>query len=672
MVKLNELSEEEQIKYLREFLNECNYKYYVLSQPSIQDYEFDLLLKKLQELELKHPELDDENSPTHRVGNDICLEFKQEKHKYPMLSLANTYNENELREFDARVRKALPNETVQYSCELKFDGISISLLYQNGKLVRALTRGDGQKGDDVTENVKTIKSIPLKLKGSEFPDEFEVRGEILMPHSSFLRLNKERESIGEATFANCRNAASGSIKTQNSSIVAKRGLDCFLYYLLMDRYPTDSHTENMSLVKNWGFKVSNNSKLASNIDEVLEFIKYWNEERKNLPYDIDGIVLKVDSLSQRNKLSITAKVPRWAIAYKFKAEEVKSKIQSIEYHVGRSGIITPVANLVPVQLAGTTVKRATLNNADYIDNLDLYEGDTVYVEKGGEIIPKITRVDLTLRNPSSRKVSFITKCPSCGCDLVRKEGEVGYYCTNPNCAPQVIGKISHFVSRKAMDINCGDKTIELLYTNGLIGDIKDLYTLKEESLVKLNGFGKASAQNLIKSIEKSKKAPFERVLYALGIKHVGENVAKILASKFENITNIITTVMTCPEVIINTPNLGPKIAEGLKDWFDKPSNKAILKDLQSEGLQFKIQTTTTSKSTKLSGKNFVITGSFSTPERRIELENLVKDNGGKLQSSVNSSTSYVVSGAKPGSSKIQKAEKLGVVIIDETDFLKLL
>lgn len=671
------MSIETKIQELRDTLNQANFRYYVQSQPTLSDFEYDQKMAELKELEMNYPEFDDPNSPTHRVGNDSCGQFKQFPHKYPMLSLANTYSEGEIREFDQKVRGSLPQgSVVKYSCELKFDGVSISLTYKDGKLVKALTRGDGLVGDDVTENVRTIKSIPLVLSGSGYPDEFEIRGEILMPHDSFKRLNKDREKVGDTPFANCRNAASGSIKTLSPSVVAKRGLDCYLYYLLMDSLPSDSHTVNLSKAKEWGFKVSTDSKLVGSIEEIISFIDYWNEARKYLPYDIDGIVIKIDSMVLRNYLGFTAKVPRWAIAYKFKAEEVKTKILSIDYQVGKTGIVTPVANLKPVHLAGTTVKRATLNNADYIKGLDLHEGDTVFVEKGGEIIPKITRVDSFDRDPSAKPVTFITKCPACGAILVREPGEVGYYCPNSsNCTPQIIGKIIHFVSRKAMNIkHCGESIIELLYKTKLIKDVSDLYTLTEDKLVKLSGFGSSSAQRLIKEIENSKKVPFESVLYALGIRHVGENIAKILARRFENIRNLTMAATGMVNVLSEAPDIGPKIAASLSSWFSDSNNTTILRKLGTYGLQFSVKSkpTSTASTSILSGKNFIITGSFGTPERREELGKLIEENGGRLQTSVSSNTTYLVAGDLPGTSKVQKAEKLGVSIINEQTLLNMI
>ncbi|MCQ2973273.1 MAG: NAD-dependent DNA ligase LigA [Bacteroidales bacterium] len=663
----------DKIEKLREFLNTCNYKYYVLSQPDISDYEYDIKMAELQKLESENPEFDDQNSPTKRVGDDRNLEFSQVAHKYPMLSLGNTYNEGDLKEFDSRIRK-LTDKPFFYDCELKFDGTSISLTYQNGKLIRAVTRGDGQKGDDVTNNVRTIKSIPLTLnKDAKYPDFFEIRGEILMPHSSFNRLNEERAEIGETPLANCRNAAAGALKTQNSAAVSRRGLDCYLYYLMMDSLPTNSHFQNMQLAKSWGFKVSENTTKAENISQVIDFIEYWNKERKNLPYDIDGIVIKVDQMDIREQLGFTAKTPRWAIAYKFKADEVSSPLISIDYQVGRTGVITPVANLEPVHLAGTIVKRATLHNADIIKSLDLHYGDTVFIEKGGEIIPKITRVDIEKRLQNATPINYIDKCPVCGAELVRNPGEAGHYCPNYlHCPPQITGKIIHFVTRKAMNINCGEATIELLYNQGLIKNPADLYDLKAPQIARLERFAEKSAKNFIESIHNSVEVPYSRVLYALGIRYVGEQAAKSLAKKFKNIEQLKSATI---EQILEINDIGQAIAESVFQWFRNSENIEMLNRLIKAGLQFQNSETEVvneEKSQKLAGLNLIVTGSFATPQRRSELEQMVEINGGKLQSSVNAKTNFVVAGDKPGTSKIQKAEKLGIKIISEQEFLKLL
>ena len=661
------------ILQLREFLNSCNYKYYVLSQPDISDYEYDLKMAELQKLEDENPEFADPNSPTQRVGSDTNIEFEQVTHKYPMLSLGNTYSEAELRDFDARIRR-LTDKPFVYDCELKFDGTSISLTYDHGQLVRAATRGDGVKGDDVTANVRTIKSIPLTLnKDTQYPDLFEIRGEILMPHDSFERLNAERLEIGEPPLANCRNAAAGALKTQNSAAVAKRGLDCYLYYLMMDTMPTDSHFESMQMAKSWGFKVSEHIKRAENISEVLDFIEYWNHERENLPYDIDGIVIKIDSMSLRQQLGFTAKTPRWAIAYKFKAEEAASPLLSIDYQVGRTGVITPVANLEPVHLAGTVVRRATLHNADIIRSLDLHYGDTVFIEKGGEIIPKITRVDVSKRVAGAQPVKYIEKCPVCGATLVRNEGEAGSYCPNyQHCPPQITGKVIHFVTRKAMNINCGDATIELLYNQGLVKSPADLYDLTAPQMARLERFAEKSAKNFVESVRKSTQVPFARVLYALGIRHVGEQAAKNLVKHFRNLDNIINATI---EQIAEVNDIGYVMAESIYQWFRNEENLSMVCRLQMAGLQFASNETEEDSapvSDRLAGLNIIVTGSFATPQRRAELEKMVETNGGKLQSGVNAKTNFVVAGDKPGASKIAKAEKLGTKIISEAEFLAML
>ena len=662
-----------QINILRQQLEQANYKYYVLAQPELSDYEFDQKLKELQQLETENPEFFDPNSPTQRVGSDVNQEFTQVFHKYPMLSLGNTYSKGELEDFDLRVKKIV-GDNYCYDCELKFDGTSISLTYRNGMLVSAVTRGDGVKGDDVTTNVRTIKSIPLKLNqniNNPWPNEFEIRGEILMPHSSFERLNVERTEIGEMPFANPRNAAAGSLKTQNSAIVAKRGLDCYLYYLLMDKLPTDSHFQNMDIARSWGFKVSQHTRKAENIEEVWDFINYWDKERYNLPYDIDGIVIKIDSMQMRQTLGYTAKTPRWAIAYKFKAEEAASPLLSIDYQVGRTGVITPVANLAPVALAGTMVKRATLHNADIIKALDLHEGDTVFIEKGGEIIPKITRVNLALRPKDAKSIHYIENCPVCGAKLVRNQGEAGHYCPNyRNCPPQIKGKIIHFVTRKAMNINCGEATVELLYNQNLVKNYADLYMLTVEQVEKLERFAKKSAENFVKSINDSKSVPFERVLYALGIRYVGEQAAKSLAFTFGSIDNIKNADV---QQISQTDDIGEVIAKSVYDWMHDPENLQIVDRLKEYGLKFTAEVVDNrSKSDKLSGLSIIVTGSFATPQRRSELEEIVKANGAKLQSSVNAKTSFIVAGEKPGGSKIEKANKLGIKIITEQEFLDML
>lgn len=665
-------SVKEKIIALRNELNEHNYNYYVLSDPTISDFDYDLMMKELQELEAKNPEYFDKNSPTQRVGDDRNQEFEEIEHKYPMLSLGNTYNDEELRDFDNRIKKHT-NETYLYVCELKFDGASISLNYKNGKLNYAATRGNGQVGDNVTSNVKTIKSVPLVLRGNNYPEEFEIRGEIFMPHKSFNRLNNERLEKGEQAFANPRNAASGSLKTQNSSVVAKRDLDCFLYYMVGDRLPSGSHFDNLQIAKKWGLKISEHTKKVAKIDEVLEFIKYWDNKRKDLPFDIDGIVIKIDSIELQNKLGYTSKSPRWAISYKFKAEQVSTKLLSIDYQVGRTGAITPVANLEPVQLAGTVVKRASLHNADIIKTLDVRVGDIVYIEKGGEIIPKIIKVDLSKRNENLSKVDYIEYCPECNTKLIRKDGEALHYCPNDEeCPPQIKGKIEHFISRKAMDIASGEATIDLLYQQNLIKDISDLYDLKVEQIENLERFGKKSAQNLVNSIQESKKVPFNRVLYALGIRYVGETVAKILTRQFNSIDTLMQATV---EELVAVDEIGERIAQSLVDYFNKEKNIKLVNKLQNVGLQFKLEfedENRTEGSQKLEGKRLVVSGNFGTPQRRKELEQIVEDNGGKVVSSVTAKTDYVVAGEKMGPSKLEKAKKLNIPILNENEFLDLI
>ncbi len=656
------------IDYLREIIAEHDYKYYVLAQPEISDYEYDMLMKELIELEKQFPEFADPNSPSQRVGNDHDQRFEQASHTYPMLSLSNTYSPEELLEFDQRVRKGLGTDDYSYVCELKFDGVSINLQYRNGQLYRAITRGDGTKGDVVTENVKTIRAIPLKLRGEGYPDFFEIRGEILMPLKSFERLNREREEEGLQPFANPRNAAAGSLKLQNSSEVAKRGLDCFVYYMAAEKLPSDSHFENLRIARSWGFKVSDHMTKASTMKEVFDFLSFWDKERKNLPYEIDGAVIKVDSIKQQKILGETAKSPRWAIAYKFKAERVKTKLLSVDFQVGRTGAITPVANLEPVQLAGTTVKRASLHNADIIANLDLHYGDYVYVEKGGEIIPKIVGVDKSMRPEGAKPVEFIKTCPACGTPLVRDKAEAIHYCPNKwTCPPQIKGRIEHFVSRDAMDILMGEATVNQLYEQGLVKDVADLYTLKYEDLLKLERFGEKSAQNLIKSIEESKNVPFDRVLYALGIRYVGKTVAKVLAKHFGNIDNLMSATY---EQLIAIPEIGETIARSIIDFFAEPRNRELIEKLRKAGVKMESEQSQTSD--KLAGKIFVVTGNFGTPQRRKEIEELVEKYGGKKASSVSSKTNYIIAGEKPGSSKMKKAEQLGIPVISEEEFLKMI
>ena len=674
---------EQQILELRERLNNYNYHYYVLSQPLISDFEFDKLLAELQKLEDAHPEFFDANSPTQRVGSDINQQFTQVKHEYPMLSLGNTYNEGEVADFYNRVANAL-NAPFEIVCELKYDGTSISLTYENGELVRAVTRGDGEKGDDVTANVRTIRSIPLKLEKSthlnnatsvtepvEVPDKFEIRGEILMPWKVFEDLNKEREAAEEPLFANPRNAASGSLKLQNASEVAKRKLDAYLYYVLGENLPADTHSGCLEAAKGFGFKTSDAVKVCKSLQEVMDYIKYWDTERKNLPVATDGIVLKVNDLTQQKNLGFTAKSPRWAIAYKFQAERALTTLLSVSYQVGRTGAITPVANLEPVQLSGTVVKRASLHNADIIEGLDLYIGDKVYVEKGGEIIPKITGVEASIRDLFAEKVEFIKNCPECGTPLVRDEGEAAHYCPNEaSCPPQIKGKMVHFVSRKAMNIDgLGEETIDLIYRNGLVKNIADLYTLKLIDLALLDRLGDKSGRKILASLEKSKSVPFERVLFALGIRYVGETVAKKLASALENIDNIMSATA---EQLACIDEIGEVIAKSVEDYFKVPANRELVERLRSFGLQMEISKEKAAlKTDKLAGKIIVISGTFEKHSRE-QLKELIELNGGKNSSSISSKTDFILAGANMGPAKEEKANKLGIKMINEDEFLELI
>ena len=659
----------ERITALREQLNNYNYHYYVLSQPLVSDFEFDKLLAELQRLEEENPQFYDPNSPTQRVGSDINQNFTQVKHEYPMLSLGNTYNEGEVADFYNRVAKAL-NAPFEIVCELKYDGTSISLTYENGSLVRAVTRGDGEKGDDVTANVRTIRSIPLKLQG-EYPEKFEIRGEILMPWKVFESLNKEREAQEEPLFANPRNAASGSLKLQNASEVAKRKLDAYLYYMLGENLPADTHSGCLEAASKFGFKISDAVKVCKTLPEVMDYIKYWDTERKNLPVATDGIVLKVNDLTQQKNLGYTAKSPRWAIAYKFQAERALTTLQSVSYQVGRTGAITPVANLEPVQLSGTVVKRASLHNADIINQLDLHIGDKVYVEKGGEIIPKITGVETSIRDLFAEKVEFITVCPECGTPLVRDEGEAAHYCPNEaNCPPQIKGKMVHFVSRKAMNIDgLGEETIDLLFRSNLAHNIADLYTLKLIDLALLDRLGDKSGRKILASLEKSKSVPFERVLYSLGIRYVGETVAKKLASALENIDRIMSATaieLACIDEI------GEVIAQSVEDYFKEPKNRELVEKLRSFGLQMEISKEKAAlKTDKLAGKIIVISGTFEKHSRE-QLKELIELNGGKNSSSISSKTNFILAGANMGPAKEEKANKLGIKMISEDEFLELI
>jgi len=662
-------SPKQRIDELRNELHQHNYNYYILSKPTISDFEFDKKLKELTELEARYPEYFDPNSPSQRVGSDINKSFKQVAHKYPMLSLSNTYTEDEVREFYNRAKKDL-NEDFEVVCELKYDGTSISLTYQKGKLIQAVTRGDGEKGDDVTDNVRTIRSIPLTLQGSGYPDEFEIRGEILMPWKVFEDLNKERAEQEEQLFANPRNATSGTIKQQDPKIVASRKLDSYLYYLLGENLPADGHYENLMKAREWGFKISEATRKFKTIDEVFAFIKYWDVERKNLPVATDGIVLKINSLSQQRNLGYTSKFPRWAIAYKFQAERETTQLLSVSYQVGRTGAITPVANLRPVKLSGTTVKRASLYNADAIEALDLHIGDTVYVEKGGEIIPKITEVDKSARDMFSEKVIFIKNCPECGTPLVRDEGEAAYYCPNDSyCPPQIKGRIEHFITRRAMDISGGSETVEHLYTANLIRNIADLYTLKWQDVSRIERWAEKSAKNLVDSIANSVNVPYDRVLFALGIRYVGETVAKKLAAAFPNIYLLMDASV---EQLTTVDEIGERIALSVVNYFSKEENRQLISKLQEFGLQFELSNEILSQRTnKLEGKTFVISGTFDKHSRD-EYKSMIDLNGGKNSGSISAKTNYVLAGHNMGPAKLEKATKLGIVILNEEDFLKML
>ena len=662
----------ERIELLRKQLHEHNYNYYVLSQPVISDFEFDKLMKELIDLEAEHPELHDPNSPSVRVGSDINNNFPQVNHRYPMLSLQNTYSEGEVTDFFNRVKKGL-NEPFEIVCELKFDGTSISLIYEKGRLVRAVTRGDGRMGDDVTDNVRTIRNIPLILKGDNLPDYLEARGEILLPWSSFEQINKEREEQEEPLFANPRNAASGTLKLLDSRVVASRRLESYIYNITGEDLPTDSHFENLKLARNWGLNVSDTMRKCKSPDEIFDFINYWNVERKNLPVTTDGIVIKVDSLIQQRNLGSTSKFPRWAIAYKFNAEQAISRLESVTYQVGRTGAVTPVANLEPVLLSGTTVKRASLYNEDAIKALDLHIGDMVYVEKGGEIIPKITAVDLEARKENfmiGDKVRFATKCPDCGTTLVRNEDEAAHYCPNSEgCPTQIKGRIEHFVTRRAMNITIGPETITLLYDKGLIRDASDLYNLKFEDLVNLERWGETSARNLIESIEKSKSVPYERVLFALGIRYVGETVAQKLASAFPNIDKLIKATI---EELTSVEEIGNRIAQSVIDYFSKPEFMQFVMRLKEHGLQFELsEDVLAAKTEKLKGLTIVISGTFKLHSRD-EYKAMILQNGGKNSRSVSKNTDYILAGDNMGPAKLEKAQKQGVKIINEEDFLKLI
>ena len=660
----------ERIDQLRAELHRHNHNYYILNAPEISDKEFDDLMRELQDLEAAHPEYMDENSPTMRVGSDLNKNFTQVEHRYPMLSLGNTYSESEVADFYERVRKGLEGEEFEICCELKYDGTSISLTYEDGKLVQAVTRGDGVRGDVVTDNVKTIRTIPLVLHG-DYPRLFEIRGEILMPWESFEALNREREAREEPLFANPRNAASGTLKSQNSSVVAARKLDAYLYYLLGEELPGDGHYENLQVARSWGFKISEHMRKAHTLQDIYDYISYWDTERKNLPVATDGIVLKVNSLRQQRALGYTAKSPRWAIAYKFQAERARTRLNEVIYQVGRTGAITPVANLDPVQLSGTIVRRASLHNADIIEGLDLHIGDMVYVEKGGEIIPKITGVDTDARDESlGEKVRFISRCPECGTPLVRYEGEAAHYCPNETaCPPQIKGKIEHFISRRAMNIDgLGPETVDLFYQQGLIRDVSDLYKLRVEDIRGLDRMGLKTAENIIKSIDASRGVPFERVLFALGIRFVGETVAKKLARSFTDIDALRRADM---KSLIEVDEIGEKIAQSIVTYFANPQNNALVERLEEAGLQFRrTEEELAGHTDRLAGQRIVISGVFARHSRD-EYKALIEKHGGKNVGSISSKTSFILAGENMGPAKLEKARKLGVRIVNEDEFLSM-
>ncbi|MBQ0080225.1 MAG: NAD-dependent DNA ligase LigA [Alistipes sp.] len=657
----------DEILALRRQLDHHNYMYYVMNSPEIDDFEFDRMLRRLQDLESAHPEYYDSLSPTQRVGCDITSEFQSVRHAFPMLSLSNTYSLEELREFVQKVISEIGS--VEFCCELKFDGTAISLTYENGRLLRAVTRGDGERGDDVTANVKTIKSVPLILSGEDYPDFFEIRGEILMPYASFDRVNAERMENDEPLFANPRNAAAGTLKQQQSKVVAKRGLDCTLYQFSATKIPYKSHYATLEKAREWGFKISKHMRLCSTMEEIEAFINYWDTERKALPFPTDGVVIKVNDYQKRSLLGTTAKSPRWAVAYKFKAEVALTKIESISFQVGRTGAVTPVANLTPVLLAGTTVKRATLHNAEQIKLLDIRIGDMVYVEKGGEIIPKITGVEKSMRSNNSTTFCFIERCPECGTPLVRYEGEAKHFCPNQShCRPQILGRIIHFIQRKAMNIEgLGSETVEMLFENGLLKNIADLYSLKAQDLATLPRLGEKSAANIIQSINSSCEVPFRRVLFGLGIRFVGETTAKYLASHFRNIDSLMAA---SKEELCMSDEVGEKIAESITDYLQDQTNKDIIQRLRTAGLQF-VNSSQAISSNILQAKNIVVSGKYNIVSRE-DMKALIEKNGGRNQSSVNSSTSMIVAGENMGPEKLKKAEKLGIEIVSEKDFLSMI
>lgn len=666
---MNQSEAKAKIETLRKEIEEHNNRYYVLNQPLISDFEYDILLNELDTLEKKFPEFRSDNSPTKRVGSDITKEFEQYEHIYPMLSLGNTYSEEELREFDNRIHKSI-SQPIEYVCESKFDGASISITYINGSLFRAVTRGDGNKGDDVTLNVKTIRSIPLKITSKRIPAEFVIRGEILMPRAVFNRLNEERIKAELTPFANPRNAAAGTLKLLDPRIVASRSLDCMIYFLLAEELPHDNHYDNLKEAAGWGFKVAESIRLCKNIDEVLRFISFWETERKKLPYDTDGVVVKVNSLSQQSELGFTAKSPRWAIAYKYKAEEATTRLLSVTFQVGRTGTVTPVANLEPVLLSGSTVKRATLHNEDQINLLDLHLNDIVYVEKGGEIIPKIVGVDHSGRNENSKKIVFISNCPECGTALIKNEGEANHFCPNYlHCPPQIKGRIEHFISRKAMDIDgLGEETIDLLFNKNLIKNFADLYDLKIEQLVPLERLGEKSAANILKSIRTSINTPYHRVLFALGIRHVGETVAKTIAWRFKTIDDLINAGI---DQLTSVYEIGPKIAASIVSYFSDNDNLEMIKRLKSVGIRFSEMSEPTLTGNLLKGKIIVISGVFKEHSRE-EYKELIEKNGGKNSTSVSGNTSFILAGDDMGQSKKEKADELGIPMISESEFLKII
>ena len=660
----------QQITALRDELNQHNYNYYVLDAPTISDFEFDMKLKELQALEAKHPEYFDASSPTQRVGGAVTKNFNTVLHEYRMYSLDNAYSIDELREWEKRVHKNLGTDDVQYTCELKYDGASISISYENGLLTKAVTRGDGFQGDEVTTNIKTIRSVPLKLKG-DYPAKFDIRGEIVLPLEGFAKMNAELVEIGETPYSNPRNTASGSLKLQDSAEVAKRPLDCLLYSLIGPNLPIDTQFHGLEKAREWGFKVPKESRMAASIDEVIAFIEHWDHHRHDLPFETDGVVIKVNDLHQQEELGYTAKSPRWAVAYKFKAERVSTRLNSISYQVGRTGAITPVANLEPVQLAGTIVKRASLHNADQIEKLDIRVGDEVFVEKGGEIIPKIIQVDFEKRPADSEPTVYITHCPECFTELERKEGEAQHYCPNfYGCPPQIIGRVQHYISRKAMDIEgLGGETVALLYNSGLIENYADLYELKKEQVTPLERMADKSAQNLVDGIEKSKEVPFERVLYALGIRYVGETVAKKLAKHYKSIDNLAQASLMD---LILVDEIGDRIAQSVVGFFENEENRKIVERLKGYGVQLESNAVEVAPASNLlAGKTLVVSGVF-TKFSRDELKNAIEANGGKVGSSISKKTDYVVAGDNMGPSKLEKATQLGVKIISEDEFLELL